>query len=192
MKPTRYGRLDLTFSQLWYEHQFVRDRVLLRVGKINPFAVFDYNKFKSPRTGFLGQPQNANPTIPYPSSALGFGGSVRMNNGVYLVAGAFDANGVPTRSGFDTLFDVGEYFAMAEIGWAPDFVEGAVAGTDYQPGNDDYHLTLWHVDKRVSAGRPEGWGYTASAQKGFGNVVGFARYGTSNGGGQHHCGKWRT
>ena len=55
-------------------------------------------------------------------------------------------------------------------------------GKDYQPGNDDYHLTFWHVDKRETAGRPEGWGYTASAQKGFGNVVGFARYGVSNGG----------
>lgn len=122
---TGYGRLDLTFSQLWYEHHFVRDRVFLRVGRINPFAVFDYYKYKSPGTGFLGQPQNVNPTIPCLSSALGLGGAVRMNSGIYLVAGAFDANGVPTRSGFDTLFDVGEYFVMGEIGW-PRILSGAL------------------------------------------------------------------
>ncbi|WP_434053490.1 MAG: carbohydrate porin [Roseibium sp.] len=177
-----YGEQDPSLSQLWYEQHLIRDRVLLRFGKIAPFTVFDYYKYKSPRVAFLGQPQNFNPTIPFPPSALGFGAAARLTNGGYVVGGVFDANGSPIRPGFDTLFEDGELFSIAEVGWAPDFVFGLEPGKDFRPGNDDYHLTVWHSDAREKIGRPEGWGFTASAQKGFGNVVPYARYGYSNGG----------
>jgi len=144
--------------------------------------VFDYYKYKSPRTGFLGQPQNVNPTIAFPSSALGIGGGGRLPNGIYAGGGVFDANGVATRAGFDTLFDDRELLTIAEIGWAPDFAEGMKPGKDYTPNNDDVHVTAWHSDKRESVGRPEGWGFTTSAQKGFGKLVPFLRYGYSHGG----------
>ncbi|WP_428674022.1 carbohydrate porin [Roseibium sp.] len=177
-----YGEQDLSIPQLWYEHHLVRDRVLFRVGKIAPFAVFDYNKYKSPRTGFIGQPQNVNPTIPYPASALGFGGGARLTNGIFFAGGLFDANGSPIKDGFDSFFNQREFFAIGEVGWTPDFVEGLEPGKDYTPGNDDYHLTFWHSDGRKDIGRPEGWGFTGSVQKGFGSVVPFARYGYSSGG----------
>ncbi|WP_412178068.1 carbohydrate porin [Roseibium alexandrii] len=177
-----YGEQDPSISQLWYEQHLVRDRVLLRFGKIAPFTVFDYYKYKSPRVAFLGQPQNFNPTIPFPATALGIGGGARLKNGYYLAAGGFDANGKANRPGFDTLFEDREIFSIAEIGWAPDFVFGLEPGQDFRPGNDDYHLTVWHTDGRKNIGRPEGWGFTASAQKGFGNIVPYARYGYSNGG----------
>jgi len=180
-----YGVQDWSLPELWYEHQPLRDRVLVRAGKIIPFAVFDYYKYKSPRTGFLGQPQNVNPTIAFPSSALGIGGGGRLPNGIYAGGGVFDANGVATRAGFDTLFDDRELLTIAEIGWAPDFAEGMKPGKDYTPNNDDVHVTAWHSDKRESVGRPEGWGFTTSAQKGFGKLVPFLRYGYSHGG-QHH------
>lgn len=177
-----YGEQDPSLSQLWYEQHLIRDRVLLRFGKIAPFTVFDYYKYKSPRVAFLGQPQNFNPTIPFPPSALGLGAAARLTNGGYVVGGVFDANGSPIRPGFDTLFEDGELFSIAEVGWAPDFVFGLEPGKDFRPGNDDYHLTVWHSDAREKIGRPEGWGFTASAQKGFGNFVPYARYGYSNGG----------
>lgn len=177
-----YGTQNWSLPELWYEHHFVRDRVLVRVGKMIPFAVFDYYKYKSPRTGFLGQPQNVNPTIAYPPSALGVGGGIRMTNGVYAAGGVFDANGSPTKAGFDTLFDTGELFTIVDLGWTPDFVEGNVGRQGFIPGNEDYHLTIWHSDARQSIGRPEGWGFTVSAQKGFGKVVPFLRYGYSDGG----------
>lgn len=177
-----YGEQDPSLSQLWYEQHLIRDRLLIRFGKIAPFAVFDYYKYKSPRVAFLGQPQNFNPTIPFPPSALGLAGGARLTNGGYLAAGVFDANGSPIRPGFDTLFEDGELFSVAEVGWAPDFVFGLEPGKDFRPGNDDYHLTVWHSDVRDRISRPEGWGFTASAQKGFGNVVPYARYGYSNGG----------
>lgn len=177
-----YGDLDPVLSQLWYEQHLVRDRVLLRLGKIAPFAVFDYYKYKSPRVAFLGQPQNFNPTIPFPPTALGLAGGGRLTNGFYIAAGGFDANGKATRPGFDTLFEKGEIFSIAEIGWTPDFVLGLEPGQDFRPGNDDYHLTIWHSDARTGIGRPQGWGFTGSVQKGFGNIVPYARYGYSNGG----------
>lgn len=177
-----YGEQDPSLSQLWYEQHLIRDRLLIRFGKIAPFAVFDYYKYKSPRVAFLGQPQNFNPTIPFPPTALGVGGGARLTNGSYVAGGVFDANGSPIRPGFDTLFDDGELFSIGEFGWAPDFVFGLEPGMDYRPGNDDYHLTFWHSDERKSIGRPEGWGFTGSLQKGFGNIVPYARYGYSNGG----------
>lgn len=176
-----YGELDITASQLWYEHHFKRDRVIARVGKIVPFALFDYYKFKSPRTGFLGQVQNVNPTIAYPPSALGVGAGVRLESGAFAGGGVFDANGQADKDGFNTLFDEGELFTIGEIGWTPDFSIFLLPGQDYRPGNDDYHLTVWHADALKKTGRPEGWGITASAQKGFGEIVAFARYGYSNG-----------
>ena len=177
-----YGEQDPSLSQLWYEQHLIRDRLLVRFGKIAPFAVFDYYKYKSPRVAFLGQPQNFNPTIPFPPSALGIGGGARLTNGGYVAGGVFDANGSPIRPGFDTLFDGGELFSIGEFGWAPDFVFGLEPGKDYRPGNDDFHLTFWHSDERKAIGRPEGWGVTGSVQKGFGNIVPYARYGYSNGG----------
>ena len=80
------------------------------------------------------------------------------------------------------MFDVGELFTIADLGWAPDFVEGLEPGVDFTPSNDDVHLTFWHSDRRKAIMRPEGWGVTASVQKGFGKVVPFARYGYSKGG----------
>lgn len=177
-----YGKQDWSVPELWYEHQPIRGRLIVRAGKIIPFSVFDYYKYKSPRTGFLGQPQNVNPTIPYPPSALGSGGGAQLTNGVYGSAGIFDANGVATRAGFDTLFNKSELFTIADLGWAPDFVDGLKAGKDYTPNNDDVHLTIWHSDKRKAIGRSEGWGFTTSAQKGFGKIVPFIRYGYSHGG----------
>jgi porin len=177
-----YGELDLSVSQLWYEHRFNQDRILARFGKISPFTVFDYYKYKSPRVAFLGQIQNFNPTIAFPPSALGFGAGARMKNGGYFGAGIFDANGRADKSGFDTLFDEGELFTVAEFGWTPDFDILLRPGQDYRSGDDDYHLTLWHSDPLKNQGRPEGWGFTASAAKGFGDIVPFARYGYSDGG----------
>lgn len=177
-----YGELDLTASQLWYEHHFKRDRVIARIGKIAPFTVFDYYKYKSPRAAFLGQVQNVNPTIAFPPSALGLGAGARLENGGYVAGGVFDANGRAENDGFNTLFEEGELFSIGEVGWTPDFNILLRPGEDYRPGNDDYHLTFWHSDSLEKRGRPEGWGFTASAQKGFGDVVPFFRYGYSNGG----------
>ncbi len=177
-----YGELDPAVSQLWYEHHFVRDRVLARAGKISPFTVFDYYKYKSPRVASLGQVQNFNPTIPFPPSALGLAGGVRLENGGYVAGGIFDANGRPNRAGFDTLFRDGELFAIAEVGWTPDFNVLLKPGEDFRPGNDDVHMTFWHKDAQTAAGRPDGWGVTGSIQKGFDDLVPFVRYGYSNGG----------
>lgn len=177
-----FGELDFTASQLWYEHHFARDRIIARIGKISPFTVFDYYKYKSPRSGFLGQIQNVNPTIAFPSAALGLGGGVRLKNGGFVSGGFFDANGRADTDGFDTLFEEGELFTIAEAGWTPDFNVLLRPGQDYRPGSDDYHVTVWHADSLKKAGRPEGWGFTASAQKGFGDIVPFVRYGYANGG----------
>ncbi len=171
-----YGAFDISVSQLWYEHHLIRDRVLVRAGKISPFTMFDYYRFKSTRAEFLGQIQTFNPTIAFPPSALGVAVGALLTNRLYAEAGVFDANGTPDQAGFNTLFNRRETFKIADIGWTPDFLFGG------DPGKNDFHLTAWHADRRVIEGIPEGWGLTVSAQRGFGNFVPFVRYGYANGG----------
>lgn len=171
-----YGLIDIAASQLWYEQHLVRDKAVIRVGKMSPFTMFDYYRYKSTRSAFLGQIQTFNPTIPFPPSTLGIAAGALLGNGLYAEAGVFDANGTPEDIGFNTLFGKGETFKIADFGWTPDFVLGG------DSGSNDFHLTAWHIDKRTSAGTPEGWGVTASAQRNYGNVVPFIRYGYASGG----------
>ena len=171
-----YGLIDIAASQLWYEHHLERDRLLVRVGKMSPFTMFDYYRYKSTRSGFLGQIQTFNPAIPFPASTLGVAVGTMLPNGFYAEGGVFDANGTAEKSGFNTLFNRGETFKIADIGWTSDFVLGG------DSGSNDIHLTAWHIDRREKAGTPESWGYTVSGQKGFGNVVPFFRYGYASGG----------
>jgi len=173
-----FGEFDLSLAELYYEQEVIPDRFVIRVGKMIPFGIYDFFYFKNPKTDYLNADFAMNPTIAWPSFGLGAAAEVRPVNDLYIVAGIHDANGSPTKSGFDTFFDDAEYFVVADVGWDP----GYLVDGKFDPMAPDVHATFWHTDARKAAGRPEGWGGSVTAQKAFGRVVPFARYGYSDGG----------
>jgi porin len=95
-------------------------------------------------------------TIDLPNDGgLGVGFGAMLTKQIYLLASLQDANGDPTNTwdGFETLFDDREYFKSLEIGWteAKDYIYV-----------DNYHVTVWHKDRREAAGKPSGWGINFS------------------------------
>jgi porin len=95
-------------------------------------------------------------TIDLPNDAgLGVGFGAMLTEQLYLLASWQDANGDPNNfwDSVDTFFDDGEYFKSVELGWT--------SGKDYIYV-DNYHVTVWHKDKREAAGKPSGWGVNLS------------------------------
>lgn len=88
-------------------------------------------------------------------SGLGVGFGAMLTDQVYLLGSFQDANGDPENfwESIDTFFDDNEYFKSLELGWTSS--QGAIY-------LDNYHVTVWHKDKRENAGKPSGWGLNFS------------------------------
>lgn len=95
-------------------------------------------------------------TIDLPNdSGLGIGFGAMLTEQVYLLGSFQDTNGDPENvwDSVGTFFDDNEYFKSLEIGWT--------TGKD-SIYLDNYHVTVWHKDKREEAGKPSGWGVNFS------------------------------
>ena len=173
-----YGEFDISLAELWWEQEFIKDRLSIRFGKMLPFGYFDFFPYKNPKTAFGNAVFALNPSIAWPQFGLGISGEYRPREDIYVVAGLHDANGAPTRAGFDTFFDDQEYFKIVELGWDPGYLKEGKKN----PLASDFHITAWHTDAREAAGRPEGWGVSATASKPIDDLTIFGRYGYSDGG----------
>ncbi len=174
-----WTKFDPSVVELWWEQHLVKDYFAVRAGKVLPFALYDYSRFKNPKTGFLNQAFNINPALPFPSFGLGAAILARPRSDIYIVAGIHDANGKPTTTGFDTFFDDKEYFTAAEIGWDPGNISSK--RPDFF-NNADYHLTLWHIDARERLGTPSGQGFTLAVEQPVSaDATLFVRYGYADG-----------
>jgi porin len=175
---TGFAEFDLTVAEFWWEQHLVGDKFAFRAGKVLAFAIYDYFRFKNPKTGFLNQMFNVNPTIPFPSFGLGVAFRAQPTKDIYILAGIHDANGTPSDVGFDTFFNDREYFTAFEVGLAPGYLSGR--RESFFDGSD-YHLTIWHTDARKKIGRPSGHGFLLSAEQPIGDQILFARYGYADG-----------
>ena len=155
--------------ELWWEQHFANDFFRIRVGKLDPFTIFDPLSLSHPFEGFMSHPLTLNSAIAF--SGAGIGALLRVNPfpGLYLHGGVFNANGDGRK--IDTI-DRGEYLTMAQLGWSPSFAIG----------KGDYRVTLWKADRRVIDGVPAGTGLSFMAEQEFGNLMPFFRYGHATGG----------
>lgn len=175
---TGWTKFDTSVVELWWEQHLVKDHFAFRVGKILPFALYDYSRFKSPKTGFLNQAFNVTPATPFASFGLGIALLARPTDALYFVAGLHDANGKPTEFGFDSFFEKKEYFSVVEFGWDPGNLSGQ-RNTFFD--GSDYHITLWHADERKKVGKPSGQGLTLAMEQPIMNETTiFTRYGYSD------------
>ncbi len=139
--------IDLT--ELYFQQSLFDDRLIFRVGKLDmaggfecrgcPVA-FDGNAYANDETGqFLNGALVNNPTIPFPDTGLGAVLYVEPFDGVYVAAGAADAQADTRETGFKTTFHGEDYFiAMLETGWAPVLAApwGDLQGT--------YRVGMWY------------------------------------------------
>lgn len=148
-----YSDWGLGVPLLYWRQQFLTNRVQVAVGKIDPTDFFDQMKLATAQTGFLNGFFQVSPTIAFPDQGLGAVAGAVPTDQLYVLAGVSDANGDPTRAGFDTFFEDSEYFTAAEVGYFSSFEQWYY---------DNIHVTAWHVDERETAKTPEGWGVSAS------------------------------
>jgi porin len=169
---TAFGEFDLSVITLYYEQYIADGAVGIRLGKMNPFAIYDYMSLKNPKTDFLNAAFNLNPAIGWASFGFGVAGIVRPVEQLYILAGIHDINGGPNQ-GIKSFFEDKEYFKAIEVGW----------DTEYDFGNGNIHVLFWDTDRRTSTNTPASRGVTVGGEQQFGRLLPFVRYGYSEGGG---------
>ncbi|MCL7981901.1 MAG: carbohydrate porin [marine benthic group bacterium] len=169
-----WGTFDFAVSQLWWEQRFMSGKGAVRFGKlITPAVIYDNFFLRVPQLTFENETMVFSATA-FPSNGLGAVAVIFPTDNLYVQGGIHDANGSPTEAGFDTFFDVREYFVAGEIGWVSSFERRR---------QDNYHLTVWHTDERSEKGTPSGWGLTIALQRYFNDrIMPFLRYSYSDGG----------
>jgi porin len=169
-----WGTFDFAVSQLWWEQRFMSGRGAVRFGKlITPAVIYDNFFLRVPQLVFENETMVFSAAA-FPSNGLGTVAVVFPTDNLYVQGGIHDANGSPTEAGFDTFFDVREYFVAGEIGWVSSFDKRR---------QDNYHVTVWHTDERTATGAPSGWGLTLAAQRYLDDrIMPFLRYSYSDGG----------
>jgi porin len=102
-------------AEYWYEHEFIPDRLKVKIGKQDAnadFAIFDVCE------SYINSSFTLNPTIPmptYPEPTLGAALFARPYKGLILRAGIFDGKENNGQFGFKSAFDnPGGSFIVAE------------------------------------------------------------------------------
>jgi porin len=172
-----FAEIDASVGQLWLQ-QIFKNQFGFRLGKYNPVSAYDFFPMKNFRTDFLDGVHGANVIIPLPNRGLGGFVVYRPQPKVYVRLGVHDANADTEKVGFSSLFNDGELFKIAEVGFDPGFAERQPG----RPPSGDVHFSFWHQDKRSDDGVDKGWGFVVSGSQRFGRFMPFLRYGFSDSG----------
>ncbi len=165
-----FNTQDYSLPELYWEQGQYENGFITRVGKMDPFLIYDGGRYVTPNYAFLSPAFSDTLPMPLPPAALGVVEEIYLTKETYIIAGIHDANGDRTTAGFDTFFGEGEYFTAVEFGWFPNRRE-TTEGL--------YHVTLWNIDSRRNAGRPSDRGVALTLEQQFGrdgNLVPFLRY----------------
>lgn len=165
-----FNSQDYALVQLYWQYGSIASGARYRIGRLDPSLIYDGGRYVSQNYAFLSPAFSDTLPMPLPGAGIGIAGAIYPTANTYLLAGIHDANGVRTQGGFNTFFDAGEYFTAVEFGAFP------------ADGDEDrglWHMTLWHVDPRTAAGKPNDHGIALTLEQEFGkqgNVVPFLRY----------------
>lgn len=164
---------DYALTQLYWEQGSYEDRLVYRVGKVDPGNIFDAGRYVSSNYAFLSPAFSDTLAMALPSTGLGAAAAIYPIANTYILGGLHDTNGAKTSLGN---IERSEFFAALELGAKPRYGK---------PGAGLYHVTLWHSDKREKANVPSGRGIAVTLEQEFGpdgNIVPFARYSYGEGG----------
>lgn len=162
---------------LFWEQRFRKDsggqfRSGLRVGQISAPAVLDTFRYEDVRTSFSSTAMSFIGSV-VPAGPPGLGAAFKWwpipESNLYVIGMFNDINAVAGEFDWSALFDEGEIFAGAEVGY------------DWQRSENDFdhvHLTVWYADEASQKVFPteSGWGFKVHGSKQWGQVVGFGNY----------------
>lgn len=165
-------RRSMDITELWYEHSFLDNTLLVRIGKIDltcgfecrgcPVA-FDSSMFANDETSqFLNGALVNNPTIPFGDNGLGIAVHYSPDDFWYISAAVKDAQSDFRETGFRTAFHGEDYFFyIAETGITPQFdsQKGALQGV--------YRIGIWYDPQPKASSDRAGAGRFSRDDNGF-------------------------
>lgn len=161
MYPT-LSNIGNRLTNLYWKQNLYQGRMEVIAGMIDVTDWLDMYALASPWTGFSNFAfATGGASIPTPDDAtVGLYINGMLTNNLYLIGGIADSNADSTDpfNGFDTFFNENEYFTSVELGWTTSQDRFYL---------DNTHITYWHVDERVEAGVPSGWGVNFSYSHSF-------------------------
>jgi carbohydrate-selective porin OprB len=168
-----FGEQSLALKELYWQQHFGGDRLIVRVGKLDPENYYNSNYWQSDSKFFLNKAFSSFPVRAFPGNGLGVNITAKFDSQWYLSTGFQDAQGKKTEAGFDTFFDDFNLFGAGEIGFTP---------TIKDLGRGTYRFTAWYRDAGKSDGKPHDAGFDVSFDQHVGpHLVPFFRYGWGEG-----------
>jgi hypothetical protein len=168
-----FGEQVLTMKELFWQQHFGGDRLIVRVGKLDPENYYNSNFWQSDSKFFLNQAFSSFPVRAFPGNGLGINLTAKPSDKWYISTGVQDAQGKKTTPGFNTLFDDFNLFGAFEFGLTP-VIEDVGRGT--------YRFTAWYRDAGHRTGTPHDAGFDVSIDQRVGpHLIPFFRAGTGEG-----------
>jgi len=144
-------------QNFYWKQRFGDGRFALIAGTIDVTDFLDVYGLISPWLHFSNFAfSTGSATIDVPNDgSFGFGFGAMLADNLYFLGSIADSNADPRQpwESVGNFFSDNEYFTSAELGWTK--------GQDYIYV-DNYHVTVWHKDRREEAGKPSGWGVNIS------------------------------
>jgi len=167
-----FGEQALTMKELFWQ-QHIGDRLILRLGKLDPENYYNSNYWQSDSKYYMNQAFSSFPVRAFPGNGLGLNLTAKLSDQWYISTGFQDAQGRKTTGGFDTFFGDFNLFSALEVGYTPT-IEGVGRGT--------YRFTAWYRDGGDSDGKPHDAGFDVSFDQRVGDhLIPFFRAGTGEG-----------
>jgi porin len=168
---TLYSDFELVLNDFNWAQHFNDGQAEFIFGRLDLNDYMDVVDYANPWTTFQNSNILENHSIAIPDTSFGFNLSNWLNHHWYLKAAISDANGSLDDI---AVFEHGaEFFSYAELGWAPSSTERQLKGL---------HITIWHVDERVSENIPDGEGIAIGGSWSFDKEwIVFGRFGQSTG-----------
>jgi len=168
-----FGEQVLTMKELFWQQHFGGDRLIVRVGKLDPENYYNSNFWQSDSKFFMNQAFSSFPVRAFPSNGLGVNLTAKPSERWYVSTGVQDAQGKKTTTGFNTLFSDVNLFAAFEVGFTP-VIEDVGRGT--------YRFTAWYRDAGKRTGTPHDAGFDVSIDQRVGpHLIPFFRAGIGEG-----------
>jgi hypothetical protein len=168
-----FSEQPLVLKELYWQQNISNDKLIIRVGKLDPENYYNSNYWQSDSKFFMNQAFSSFPVRAFPGQGLGWNATAKLNELWYLSGGFQDAQGVKSTAGFDTFFGDFNLFSAIEAGYTPT-ITGLGKGT--------YRFTGWYRDAGETDGKPHDAGFDFSADQHWGeHWIPFFRYGVGQG-----------
>jgi hypothetical protein len=174
-----YLDLDWIAGNLYWEQWFKKDRLWVRLGQQLAIQILDFHRYADWRTSFSGAAHSF-PVGSMPYGPPGLGVSSKWwpvkDSELYVVAVVNDINSFIDEVDFRPIFDTGDVFAGAEVGY--NWKRMGKKGGEM----DHVHLTVFYGDEPTEKPFPSeaGWGAKIAGEKQWGKLVGFGNYAYNN------------